>query len=83
MCGLIYSILLSFICCVTLMSTCNENILVIHACFIPANAEIPFVNRKPSSSSARKTNIEKAIAFLKSDGANVTGDPAKGKVQSY
>ena len=36
------------------------------------------MNRKPSSSSARKANIEKAIAFLKSDGANVTGDPAKG-----
>lgn len=46
---------------------------------ITANAQIPFINRKPSSSSVRKSNIEKAIAFLKSDGANFSGDPAKGE----
>ena len=45
-----------------------------------ANAEIPFIDRNPLSASARRSNIEKAIAFLNSDGANLTGDPTKGQL---
>ena len=47
-------------------------------CYV-ANSEIPFIDRNPLSASARKGNIEKAIAFLNSDGVHLAGDPAKGK----
>ena len=47
-----------------------------------ANAEIPFVDRAPSSHAARKANLQKAISFLTSDGVRLHGDPVKGDSQS-
>ena len=38
------------------------------------------MDRNPLSASARRSNIEKAIAFLNSDGANLGTDSTKGKV---
>ena len=49
-----------------------------HISVFLANAEIPFIDRNPSTVSARKSNIEKAVAFLVSDGVNLQSDPGKG-----
>lgn len=48
-----------------------------------ANSEIPFIDRSPLSASTRKNNIEKAVAFLNSDGVHLAGDPAKGTYNNY
>ncbi|XP_019853697.1 PREDICTED: dixin-like [Amphimedon queenslandica] len=60
-----------------LRSGMQDGITLINLVEIAANSEIPFVDRNPLSASARRSNIEKAIAFLNSDGANLGTDSTK------
>jgi hypothetical protein len=54
-----------------------DGITLVNLVEIAANSEIPFIDRNPLSAAARRSNIEKAISFLNSDGANLSPECIK------